>query len=77
MVEGYHLFLGGGYGDNREIGREFLRNLPFEEIPPLLEQLLMGYLNQRESTAETFREFLHRKSTSDLLSLTRGMLAAA
>ena len=25
IVEGYHVFVGGGYGDNREIGRLFLR----------------------------------------------------
>lgn len=77
MVEGYHLFVGGGYGDNREIGRELFRNLPFEEIPALLEQLLQGYLAQRISNTEIFRDFLRRHTTAELTTLARGALVAA
>jgi ferredoxin-nitrite reductase len=57
MVEGYHVFVGGGYGNNREIGRQIATSVPATEIPTLLERVLAGWLAQRAGEEETFREW--------------------
>ena len=33
MVEGYHLFLGGGYGAEQDVGREIYRDVKAEDAP--------------------------------------------
>ncbi len=33
LVEGYHLFVGGGYGNDAEIGRELYRDVPSTDLP--------------------------------------------
>ena len=33
MVEGYHIFVGGGYGTEQEIGREIYRDVQAEDAP--------------------------------------------
>jgi ferredoxin-nitrite reductase len=68
-VEGYHVFLGGGYGERRELAREIIRDVPHEELPQVLERLLHGYLAQRKSAAETFQEFTKRHSPEALRAL--------
>lgn len=60
MVEGYHLFVGGGYGARRHIGRQVYANVVAEEVPPLLERVLRAYLEHRASPAEPFAEFTRR-----------------
>jgi len=77
MVEGYHVYLGGGYGENRAIGREYARNVPFDDIPPLLEQILSAYLSHRLSPAETFAEFSRRHTIEQLGELAQSPLATA
>lgn len=66
LVEGYHVFLGGGYGDQRNLGSEIFRNVPFPQIPPLLEQLLQAYLQARASKEESFSEFTRRFSVEEI-----------
>jgi ferredoxin-nitrite reductase len=60
MVEGYHVFIGGGHGEERGIGREFKRSVAFEELPGLIEGLLRAYQDKRESPAESFVCFTRR-----------------
>jgi ferredoxin-nitrite reductase len=69
MVEGYHIFLGGGYGPDQDIGREIHRNVKAEEAPLLIERMLRGYLAARLGNQETFREFCKRYSTEALAEL--------
>ncbi|MDB5325582.1 MAG: sir 1, partial [Phycisphaerales bacterium] len=47
MVEGYHLFVGGGYGADQAIGRELKRNIVADDVPHVIESLLRGYLAER------------------------------
>src|SRR5690606_3982510 len=62
MLEGFHLFVGGGWGERQAIGRELFSSVVCERIPTLLEQLLRGFLEQRESLEETFADFARRHS---------------
>jgi ferredoxin-nitrite reductase len=72
MVEGYHLYLGGGYGQNRNIGREIFRNITAEEAPFRIEMMLRGYLEHRASEDETFNEFVRRHETEALKEMFAG-----
>jgi len=66
MVEGYHVFVGGGYGDDQAIGRELFRNVVADELPFVVERMLRGYLAHRESPEEAFNEFVRRHPTEAL-----------
>jgi ferredoxin-nitrite reductase len=68
-VEGYHVYLGGGYGERRELAREVMRDVPHDELPQVLERLLRAYLAHRNSAAETFQDFTKRHSPEALRAL--------
>lgn len=68
-VEGYHLFVGGGYGQRQGIGRELLTNVPFRDVPRRITGLLQGYLEGRESPNESFVSFTRRSSIESLQEL--------
>lgn len=68
MVEGYHIFVGGGYGSQRDIGRELYRNVVASEAPAMLEKMVIGYLDGRDP-GEHFRAFIKRHSTEQLLEI--------
>ena len=66
MVEGYHLFVGGGYGNDAEIGRELYRDVTSAELPAVIERILNGYLQHRAGPEESFRQFVVRQSVDEL-----------
>ena len=76
-AEGYHLFVGGGYAERRELARETAKAVPAVEIPRVLERLLRGYLERRTSPAETFHAFAARQSPQALRELLGATLAEA
>lgn len=59
-VEGYHLVVGGGWGDRRGIARELLNGVPMRDVPTRIASLLQAYLDGRESAEESFVEFTRR-----------------
>lgn len=65
-VEGYHLFVGGGYGEEKGIGRELLKNVIASDVPRQVERLVRAYLAHREA-GEGFRAFVLRTSTETLI----------
>jgi ferredoxin-nitrite reductase len=65
-VEGYHVFVGGGYGEDQAIGRELFRDVPAGELPGVVERMLRGYLARRVSPAEAFNDFVRRHPTDAL-----------
>ena len=69
MLEGYHIFVGGGYGPAQNIGRQVCANIPAEDVPPLIERILRTYLDQRASLKETFTQFIRRSETDQLKQL--------
>lgn len=72
MVEGYHLFVGGGYGERRGIGRELFNGLPFRDVPARVAVLLQAYLDNRESPDEAFVDFTRRMEIDALRELCLG-----
>ncbi len=68
-VEGYHLFAGGGFGPDADIGQEVYRDLKAEEAPKTVERLLKAYMAHRTSSDETFLAFSRRHSGEALRKL--------
>jgi ferredoxin-nitrite reductase len=66
MTEGYHIFVGGGYGEDRHIGRELYKNVVAEVVPGVIAGMLRGYMNHRIAPTETFNEFVRRLSIEQL-----------
>lgn len=68
-VEGYHLFAGGGFGPNADIGQEVYHGLKAEDAPKTVEKLLKAYLAHRASPNETFLSFARRHDGETLRKL--------
>ncbi len=66
MVDGYHLFVGGGYGEERGIGREVVRSIEATQVPVVTEKLLRGYLATRIDVAESFAAWSARYSVEEI-----------
>jgi ferredoxin-nitrite reductase len=65
-VEGYHVFVGGGYGADQRIGRELYRSVVATDLPRVIEQMLRGYVAGRRDAGETFNEFVRRHEADAL-----------
>jgi ferredoxin-nitrite reductase len=72
QIEGYHLFVGGGFGGQRRLGREVLRDVPATEVPRVIERLLRAYRAGRAGETEPFHEFAKRQSTEALRAVAAG-----
>jgi ferredoxin-nitrite reductase len=68
-VEGYHLYAGGGFGFDADIGQEVFRDVKAEDTPKTVEQLLRAYLANRASAEETFLTFARRHDSETLRKL--------
>jgi ferredoxin-nitrite reductase len=68
-VEGYHLFAGGGFGPDADIGQEVYHDLKAEDVPQTVEKLLKAYLAHRASPDETFLTFARRHDGETLRKL--------
>lgn len=66
--EGYHITVGGGFGENRKIGRQIFSGVPFESLGTTLESMLKAYLTKREGQ-ETFHSFCNRHTVGQLQAL--------
>lgn len=75
-VEGYHLFIGGGFADLQGLGREILRNVPAADVPQAIERLLEAYLRKRHP-GESFQQFAKRHDTEVLRQCAQASLAEA
>jgi ferredoxin-nitrite reductase len=67
-VEGYHVVLGGGFGEKQAVAREVFRGVAFNELPTLLEHVLKVYLAKRDR-GESFVDFTRRHSVKELQEL--------
>ncbi len=63
--EGYHITVGGGFGENRKIGRQIFSGVPFESLGGTLETMLKGYLAKRLAS-ESFHDFCNRHTVGEL-----------
>ncbi|MDX1952071.1 MAG: NirA family protein [Verrucomicrobiota bacterium] len=67
-VEGYHVFVGGGFGEKRAIGRQVFQGISFDQLKPTLEKMLKAYLKHREG-GESFQSFSTRHDLNKLQQL--------
>ncbi len=63
--EAYHVFVGGGFGSHRAVGRQLFTAMPFEELQITVEKMLRTYLERRES-GESFQDYTQRYSVEEL-----------
>ena len=63
--EGYHVYVGGGFGQDQAVGRELFRSVAFENLMPTIEKMLHDYLDHRQGN-ETFQAFTRRHDVSTL-----------
>jgi ferredoxin-nitrite reductase len=66
VVEGYQVFVGGGYGERRNIGRELFPPTRSEDLPPLVARMLEVYLDRRAAPDEDFAKFTNRHEIDEL-----------
>jgi ferredoxin-nitrite reductase len=66
--DGYHVFVGGGFGANQAVGRQVFNGIAFDSLPPLIEKMLRGYLRHR-AEGETFQAFTTRHDLNSLQAI--------
>src|SRR6201994_941605 len=75
-VEGYHLFAGGGFGPNADVGQEVFHDLKADDAPRTVEKLLKAYLSHRLSADETFLAFARRHDGESLRKLAEAEVSS-
>jgi ferredoxin-nitrite reductase len=66
MVEGYHLYVGGGWDNRQALARELFRDVPAEQLSPLILRLLEAYQRNRLAPDELFCRFVRRHTIDEL-----------
>ncbi len=68
-ADGFHVYIGGGFGPEGGMGRELYRDVRAEDAPLAVERMLRGYLTHRASADETFLAFSRRHDIETLATL--------
>jgi ferredoxin-nitrite reductase len=69
-VEGYHIYIGGGFGPNAALGRELYRDVVAEEVPRTVGRILKAYLAHRSSREENFLAFSRQHEVDALKAMS-------
>jgi ferredoxin-nitrite reductase len=77
MVEGFHVYVGGGFGPDAGIARELYRDIKVEDCPKLVERILKAYLAGRQDDHETFLAFSRRHEVSALKAMVEATTSEA
>ena len=64
-LEGYHIFVGGGFGDKQAIGRQLFAGVSVNTLKPVMEKIISGWLKHREP-GESFQSFTNRQDVGRL-----------
>ena len=75
-IDGFHIHVGGGFGRDAGIAREFMQNVPVEDCPPAILKILKTYVAHRAGTDETFVAFAKRHDIAALQILVADAEAA-
>ncbi len=67
-VEGYHVFVGGGFGASQAVGRQVFTGVAFDDLKLTLEKMLKGYLRHR-GEGESFQSFTQRYDLNELQAI--------
>ena len=66
--EGYHVFVGGGFGAHQAVGRQIFSGVSVDELKTTVEKMLNGYLRHRQAS-ESFRQFTQRHDLNGLQAI--------
>ena len=69
--EGYHIFVGGGFGDKQAVGRQVFSGVHHSSVNDTVEKMLRGFLKHREGK-ESFQAFTKRFEMEKLQRLFTG-----
>ena len=75
-VEGYHIHVGGGYGEEQRMAREIHRDVKAPDAPAAIHRMLAAYLAHRASPDESFFAFASRHDVERLKELFDSPLRA-
>ncbi|MGI8524963.1 MAG: NirA family protein [Pseudolabrys sp.] len=75
QVEGYHIYVGGGFGAQAALGQEIYRDVKAQDAPKTIERMLRAYLAHRTSREETFLTFSRRHDVGALRKLADAEVA--
>jgi ferredoxin-nitrite reductase len=64
-VDGYHVFVGGGFAGRQAVGRQVFAGVAASQLPQTLETMLKVFLKRRQGR-ETFQQFTTRQSVNEL-----------
>lgn len=67
-VDGYHVFVGGGFGATQAVGRQVFNAIDFGSLKLLVEKMLRGYLRHR-TEGESFQAFTARYDLNTLQAI--------
>ncbi len=76
-VPGYNLLIGGGYGVDGAMARDFQANVRAEDAPALVERVLRTWQAHRASPEESFVAFARRHEIAELKALVEATGQAA
>jgi ferredoxin-nitrite reductase len=74
-AEGFHLYVGGGFGADARIARELYRHVPAQDCPVVIARVLRAYLRHRADSNETFVEFSRRTQVGALRAMIEALEA--
>ncbi|MEP7155618.1 MAG: NirA family protein [Betaproteobacteria bacterium] len=69
QVEGYHIHVGGGYGEEQAMARPLFQDVKAVDAPQVIEKMLAGYLRHRRDADESFHHFSNRHDETVLRQL--------
>jgi ferredoxin-nitrite reductase len=75
-VDGFHVFTGGGFGPDADVGQEVFHDVTAEDAPIYVERLLKAYVSNRVSPDETFLTFARRHDGATLRKLADAEVSA-
>jgi ferredoxin-nitrite reductase len=76
QIEGYHILVGGGFGEHAVLGREMYRDVKAVDAPETVERILNAYLANRISPQESFLAFAARYDDTTLRAMCDGEAVA-
>ena len=68
-VDGYHILVGGGFGDEGAIAQDLMQNVVATDAPATVERILKAYLAHRAGETESFHAFSSRCGVDALRTL--------
>lgn len=69
--EGYHVFVGGGFGKSQAVGRQLFSGVHHTEVNTTIEKILRGYVKHRVE-GESFQAFTLRHDLNKLQLIFNG-----